>query len=208
MDEDNEVDFVDYLDLFFLGFAPAPSQGYFPIADRILSNTTESFAVYAQADFQIGENGTLTVGARYTDEEKTVDFQGTVNSAGMVAAGIPLEQSEQEITPRIAYAHKFTDNLMMYASATNGFKSGGWNARGSSSAALQAFAPETIWSYELGMRADWMDGRLRTNVTAFYSDLEDLQTTAATPDGQFLTTNAGGLEVPGIEAEITASADR
>ena len=94
--------------------------------------------------------------------------------------------------------------MMMYVSATNGFKSGGWNARGSSSAALQAFAPETIWSYELGMRADWMDGRLRTNVTAFYSDLEDLQTTAATPDGQFLTTNAGGLEVPGIEAEITA----
>jgi len=204
MDEDNEVDFVDYLDLFFLGFAGAPSQGYFPIADRILSNTTESFAVYAQADFQIGENGTLTLGARYTDEEKTVDFQGTVNSAGMVAAGIPLEQNEQEITPRIAYAHKFSDNMMMYASATNGFKSGGWNARGSSSSALQAFAPETIWSYELGMRADWMDGRLRTNVTAFYSDLEDLQTTAATPDGQFLTTNAGGLEVPGIEMEVTA----
>ena len=58
------------------------------------------------------------------------------------------------------------------------------------------------------MRADWMDGRLRTNVTAFYSDLEDLQTTAATPEGSFLTTNAGGLEVPGIEAEITASAHR
>jgi iron complex outermembrane receptor protein len=49
-----------------------------------------------------------------------------------------------------------------------------------------------------------MDGRLRTNITAFYSDLEDLQTTSATQDGQFLTTNAGGLEVPGIEAEITA----
>ena len=206
MDEDNEVDFVDYLDLFFLGFAPAPSQGYFPIADRILSNTTESFAVYAQADIQVGENGTLTLGARYTDEEKTVDFQGgpNLNSAGMVAAGIPLEQNEQEITPRIAYAHKFSEDMMMYLSATNGFKSGGWNARGTSSAALQAFAPETIWSYEFGMRADWMDGRLRTNVTAFYSDLEDLQTTAATPDGQFLTTNAGGLEVPGVELEITA----
>ena len=96
----------------------------------MLSNTTESFAVCAQADIKIGNNGTLTLGARYTDEEKTVDFQGTVNSAGMVAAGIPLSQSEQEITPRIAYAHKFTDNFMMYASATNGFKSGGWNARG------------------------------------------------------------------------------
>ena len=76
MDEDNEVDFVDYLDLFFLVFVP-PSPG--SDADRVLSNTTESFAVYAQADIQIGENGTLTLGARYTDEEKTVDFQGTVN---------------------------------------------------------------------------------------------------------------------------------
>ena len=204
MDEDNTVDFVDYLDLAAVGVPAPPSTAFLTLADRVLSNTTESFAVYAQADIKIGNNGTLTLGARYTDEEKTVDFQGTVNSAGMVAAGIPLSQSEQEITPRIAYAHKFTDNLMMYASATNGFKSGGWNARGSSSAALQAFAPETIWSYELGMRGDWMDGRLRTNITMFYSDLEDLQTTSATPDGQFLTTNAGGLEVPGIEAEITA----
>jgi iron complex outermembrane receptor protein len=204
MDEDNEVDFVDYLDLAAVGVPAPPSTAFTTLADRILSNTTESVAVYAQADIKIGTNGTLTLGARYTDEEKTVDFQGTVNSAGMVAAGIPLSQSEQEITPRIAYAHKFTDNFMMYASATNGFKSGGWNARGSSSAALQAFAPETIWSYELGMRGDWVDGRLRTNITLFYSDLEDLQTTSATPDGQFLTTNAGGLEVPGIEAEITA----
>ena len=204
MDEDNTVDFVDYLDLAAVGVPAPPSTAFLTLADRVLSNTTESFAVYAQADIKIGNNGTLTLGARYTDEEKTVDFQGTVNSAGMVAAGIPLSQSEQEITPRIAYAHKFTDNFMMYASATNGFKSGGWNARGSSSDALQAFAPETIWSYELGMRGDWVDGRLRTNITLFYSDLEDLQTTSATPDGQFLTTNAGGLEVPGLEAEITA----
>ena len=204
MDEDNEVDFVDYLDLGAVGVPVPPSTAFTTLADRVLSNTTESFAVYAQADIQIGENGTLTLGARYTDEEKTVDFQGTVTSAGMVAAGIPLSQNEQEITPRIAYAHKFSEDMMMYVSATNGFKSGGWNARGTSSAALQAFSPETIWSYELGMRGDWMDGRLRTNITLFYSDLEDLQTTSATPDGQFLTTNAGGLEVPGIEAEITA----
>ena len=165
------MDFVDYLDLAAVGAPVPPSTAFLTLADRILSNTTESFAVYAQADIQIGENGTLTLGARYTDEEKTVDFQGTVNSAGMVAAGIPLSQSEQEITPRIAYAHKFTENMMMYASATNGFKSGGWNARAASSDQLQAFAPETIWSYEFGMRADWMDGRLRTNVTAFYSYL-------------------------------------
>ena len=112
MDEDNEVDFVDYLDLGAVGVPVPPSTAFTTLADRVLSNTTESFAVYAQADIQIGENGTLTLGARYTDEEKTVDFQGTVNSAGMVAAGIPLEQNEQEITPRIAYAHKFSEGLL------------------------------------------------------------------------------------------------
>ena len=128
----------------------------------------------------------------------------------MVAAGIPLAQSEQEITPRIAYAHisSLTD-MTMYVSATNGFKSGRLECTWARAPEhLQAFAPETIWPYELGMRADWMDGRLRTNVTAFYSDLEDLQTTAATPDGQFLTTNAGGLEVPGIEAGDHGAAHR
>ena len=204
MDEENTTDFRDYLDLAFFGAPLPPSTAWLNIADRVMENTTESFAVYAQADIQVGENGTLTLGVRYTDEEKEVDFTGTVNSAAMVAAGIPLSQTEDKFTPRIAYAHRFTDQLMMYASATNGFKSGGWNARGSSSTALQAFGPESIWSYELGMRGEWMDGRLRTNITAFYSDLEDLQTTSATQDGQFLTTNAGGLEVPGIEAEITA----
>jgi len=204
MDEENTTDFRDYLDLAFFGAPLPPSTAWLNIADRVMENTTESFAVYAQADIQVGENGTLTLGVRYTNEEKEVDFTGTVNSAAMVAAGIPLSQTEDKFTPRIAYAHRFTDQLMMYASATNGFKSGGWNARGSSSTALQAFGPESIWSYELGMRGEWMDGRLRTNITAFYSDLEDLQTTSATQDGQFLTTNAGGLEVPGIEAEITA----
>jgi len=204
MDEENTTDFRDYLDLAFFGAPLPPSTAWLNIADRVMENTTESFAVYAQADIQVGENGTLTLGVRYTDEEKEVDFTGTVNSAAMVAAGIPLSQTEDKFTPRIAYAHRFTDQLMMYASATNGFKSGGWNARGSSSTELQAFGPESIWSYELGMRGEWMDGRLRTNITAFYSDLEDLQTTSATQDGQFLTTNAGGLEVPGIEAEITA----
>ena len=79
MDEDNEVDFVDYLDLGAVGVPVPPSTAFTTLADRVPSNTTESFAVYAQADFKVGDNGNLTLGARYTDEE-TVDFQGTVTS--------------------------------------------------------------------------------------------------------------------------------
>lgn len=203
MDEDNKVDFADYLDLAFLGAPGPPSTAFLALADRVLSNGTQSLAVYAQADIKIGEKGTLTLGARYTDEEKTFGYSGTITNADLDAAGVPRKQSEQKVTPRIAYSYAASDDMMIYASITNGFKSGGWNARESVAAAALPFGPEEIWAYEAGVRADWMDGRLRTNITAFYSDLEDLQTTSAYA-GDFLTTNAGGLEVTGLEAEITA----
>ncbi len=197
LDEDNRTDFADYV------------FGFLRLADRVLENTTQSWAVYAQGDISIGERGTLTVGARFTDEEKEIalsDNTGAdvLTTANLIAAGVPIKQTESNVTPRIAYRHEFNDDLSAYVSATNGFKSGGWNARGTSPGAFLPFGPEEIWSYEVGLRADWADGRVRTNVTLFYSDLEDLQTTSATPDGQFLTTNAGGIENPGLELEMTA----
>lgn len=203
MDEDNKVDFADYLDLAAVGVPVPPSTAYLALADRVLSNGTKSMAIYAQADIKIGDKGTLTLGARYTDEEKTFGYSGSITNADLDAAGVPRKQSEQEVTPRIAYSHAVNDDMMIYASITNGFKSGGWNAREAVAETALPFGPEEIWAYEAGIRADWMNGRLRTNITAFYSDLEDLQTTSAYA-GDFLTTNAGGLEVTGLEAEITA----
>jgi len=195
LDEDNRTDFADYL------------FGFLRLADRVLDNSTSSYALYAQGDLKVGEKGTLTIGARFTDEEKKIRLKdntgnGILTTAGLVAAGIPLSQSENNVTPRFAYSYDFNDELMTYVSATKGFKSGGWNARGGSPAAFEPFGPETIWSYELGMRAEWLDGTLRTNLTGFYSEVDDLQITAATPTGQFLTTNGGGLEVTGAELEL------
>ncbi|MEM8984254.1 MAG: TonB-dependent receptor, partial [Pseudomonadota bacterium] len=196
LDEDNSTDFADYV------------FGFLQLADRVLDNSAQSWAVYAQGDIQVGDNGTLTLGLRYTDDEKDVGFSdntgGDLTTAALIAAGVPTSQDEQIVTPRIAYAHQFSDDMMGYVSATRGFKSGGWNARGTSAISLQPFGPETLWSYELGLRADYFDDRLRVNATLFQTDLEDLQTTAATPSGQFLTTNAGGLDVTGLELEITA----
>ena len=199
LDETNSTDFADYV------------FGFLRLADRVLVNTTPSWAVYAPGDILIGDRGTLTIGARFTDEEKEIGLSdntgaGVLTTANLVAAGVPIKQTESNVTPRIAYRHAFNDDVSAYVSATNGFKSGGWNARGTSPGAFLPFGPEEIWSYEVGLRADWAEGRVRTNLTLFYSDLDDLQTTSATPDGQFLTTNAGGIENPGLELEMTALA--
>jgi len=204
LNEDNETDFADWL------------FGSFLLADRVMENTTDSWAVYAQGDYALSDQWTLTLGARYTDETKEISITDnigargvipgtiTLETANLIAAGIPVEQEESIVTPRIALKYDYSDDLMVYASATRGFKSGGWNAREALAATMEPFGPEKLWAYELGFRADMLDNLVRANGTLFYTDLEDLQTTSATPSGNFLTTNAGGLEVTGFELEVNA----
>ncbi|MEM7613064.1 MAG: TonB-dependent receptor, partial [Pseudomonadota bacterium] len=102
LDENNTTDFADYL-----------NGGALVLADRVLENGTESWAVYGQADIGIGERGTLTIGARYTDETKDISASDNlptqlITNAILTSAGIPLEQDESIVTPRIAYAHDFS----------------------------------------------------------------------------------------------------
>jgi iron complex outermembrane receptor protein len=114
---------------------------------------------------------------------------------------------DSKVTPRVAIQFQQTDELMWYASATNGFKSGGWNARGVTAEEMQPFKIEQNWSYELGMRSDWWDNRLRINVTGFFTEIEDYQVPNGFTNEQgqiiFLTTNRSGLETKGVEVEMT-----
>ena len=205
MSEENTTDFADYLDYGGLGIPGLPPGSFIAqLADRKIQNDTESLSVYAQVDYKVGEKGTLTLGTRWTDDTKEIDFTGSITTQMLIDAGVPTQLNTGKMTPRIAYSIDISEDVMTYVSATKGFKSGGWNSRATSGPAAASFDAEQLWSYEVGLRGDYMDGRLRTNFTAFYTDLEDLQTTSITPDGTFLTKNAGGMEVLGLEAEVTA----
>ena len=98
---------------------------------------------------------------------------------------------------------------MLFRSATRGFKSGGWNARGTAPVANQALDPEKVWSYEAGMRSEWADRKLRFNVTLFQLDVKGLQTPSAfvAPSGaiSFITRNFAGLKNTGYEVELIAN---
>jgi iron complex outermembrane receptor protein len=124
----------------------------------------------------------------------------------MVALGIPLKLNTKLFTPRVAFKYDVSDDANVFASATRGFKSGGWNARGSTPGANTAFEPEKVWSYEAGLKSEWLDRSLRFNLTAFLLDVEDLQTPSAfvAPNGSisFITKNFAGLKNTGFEAEL------
>jgi iron complex outermembrane receptor protein len=211
LDERNKTDFADV-------FANALVFG-----DRTLTNETEALAGYVQADANVTDWLKLTAGVRYTDETKTLDVRdnrvscndGVVEAsclfnANLVANGvrIPTKLKTKIWTPRFAVNVKPNDDILLFASATRGFKSGGWNARATAPSQMLPFAPEKVWSYEGGIKADLFDRRVRANLTGFWLDVSDLQVLGgllnpATGALTFLSRNFADYRNKGIEAELT-----
>ena len=222
MDEDNTTNFTDWAN--FSSFPPATPPFPPPFLGKInvrtpMKNTTQTYAVYGQFDWNVTDKLGLLAGGRWTDEEKDFSMTGVlaggpVDDAAIVAAGIPLEQSEDKFTYKLGLDYQFTDDIMAYGTVTTSFKSGGWNARGFSVVELEDFGPEDVISYETGLRSEWFDSRLRTNLTLFLAQYDDVQIATTTqdtgdpndpPPGLFLTTNAGDTEIKGLELEVASA---
>lgn len=219
--ENAATDFADIFNAFFIS-SLKPIFGTAPLvlSDRLLVSSTIAHAVYTQWNYHLTDQVTLTAGIRFTDEVKRFDVNsdpvvarfpnnliiGHLSSAGLSAAGIPHAQHTALPTPRFAAQYQYTPDVMFFASITRGFKSGGWNARGESSAADTNFAPEKVWSEEVGMRSDWFDKRLRVNLTGFYAYDEKIQIPAEVLINNvatFTTTNPADMEIYGAELETT-----
>jgi iron complex outermembrane receptor protein len=120
---------------------------------------------------------------------------------------IPTKLSAKLWTPRFAANFKPNDDLLFFASATRGFKSGGWNARATAPSQALPFDPEKVWSYEAGIKSDLFDRRVRANITLFQLDVSDLQILAGllnTTTGAltFITRNFADYRNRGVEAEF------
>lgn len=185
------------------------------LADRLLTNDTVAIAGYLQGDINVTSKLIATLGGRYTYEEKTVGVESNRNplvpvanditTAGLTAAGTPTRLGTSQFTPRFVLTYKLNDDVSVYGSATKGFKSGGWNARSTNAAAFTSFDPETTWSYELGLRSELFNRKLRFNLTAFQAFTDNLQQSASfrLPSGSstFVTRNVGTLDARGFELE-------
>ncbi len=215
IDERNRTDFADL-------FTISPTTTL-RLADRQLRNSTSAYAGYLQADFNLSDQIKLTAGVRYTDEKKTLRFNdnrascndGTLeasclDNANLIAANgvlIPTRQRVKIWTPRFAANFKPNDDLLFFASATRGFKSGGWNARATAPSQALPFDPEKVWSYEAGIKSDLFNRRVRANVTVFQLEVSDLQILAGllnptTGALTFLSRNFADYRNRGVEAEF------
>jgi iron complex outermembrane recepter protein len=192
---------------------PAPRALFVAVSPDIKSR---SYAFFAQASYTMVERLTATLGARYTSERKTLDqdvLRSSENPAtfGAVLPGFPIgfhsSRDDSAFTPKIGLDYQLTEDALLYASATKGFKSGGFNFS-ATTPATAGFAPEKIWSYEGGLKTEWLEHRLRVNATGFYYDYTDLQVQQLISAGTLTIGNAATAHVKGLELEAVGKVTR
>lgn len=218
--EDNTTALAQIVDRQALGETPASEPTL--VADRSFTNNTNATAGYLQVDAHPSRTLTLTGGIRYTDEQKTFSFRDNrpicagadpvcLDTANLIAengTAIPTKQTTKLWTPRIAANYKPNEDVMLFASAARGYRSGGWNAGATSPDEVLPFGAEKVWSYETGFKSEWLDRRVRVNLTGFFIDASGSQvpSTLAHADGSLspVTRNAADFENKGVELEVAA----
>ena len=180
----------------------------FALNDQFFKNDTTSLAAYAQGDYKITSAFTATLGARFTNEKKDVVANPNApglgyTTADIQAVGYPTSLETNQFTPRLALQYQFNPDLMVFTSATRGFQGGGWNGlTGTNPIDFNNFGPETIWSYEAGLRSTPSDN-LRLNLTLFYQDVQHYQLLSDNPHTRsFDTSNAANLYAYGAEMQL------
>ncbi len=165
---------------------------------------TDSTAGYVQGTYEIFSATNLTVGGRYTHERRrakthAINFPGGGGVFSIIGPTV-ASTSYNEPTWRVALDHRLTDEFMIYASASTGFKAGGYNM---SNLSQPAYGPEKITAYEAGFKSDLLDGRLRVNAAGFYYDYTNVQVQQAIAGISFIR-NGSGAEIYGVDVDAEA----
>lgn len=177
------------------------------LADDVAMDTF-SWSLFGQLDYYLTEATTLTAGIRYTTDEREVS--GTTFGAvgGFTALSVDYSDSEtfDEPTWRLALSHDFSDATMGYVSYNRGFKSGLFNLNvlDPINGLGPAIEPERLDAYEAGLKAEFLDGRVRLNAAAFSYGYENLQITLSSTGGATII-NAAEASMFGGEIELLAA---
>lgn len=186
---------------------------------------TVSKAIYAQGSYTFDDQWSMTFGGRYTSDKKEALVQAysyvgldTSVPPAAVVSDFSNEETFSHFSPRVGVEFQASDDLMYYASYSQGFKSGGFNMRAKQNAdplgAHLPFNEEIVNTYEVGFKSELLDNRLRLNSSLFFSDYQDMQVTTTSlrdtdGDGKVETpvqvvVNAGEATIKGLELEAKA----
>ena len=171
--------------------------------------------IFMNNDIDLGDDWILTLGARYTLEEKDVEV-ATAGNGTCVVVSHQCEfdfrdgNSWRNVTPKIGLQRWLSTRAQLYGHYTKGFRSGGYNLRNTSpTAAPGPFDEEEQDSLEIGLKSELAGGRMRLNVAAFHNQIYGMQrqvTSADAAGGAIqVTANTADATIQGLEAEVLAA---
>ncbi|CAN5204826.1 TonB-dependent receptor [soil metagenome] len=167
--------------------------------------TTDSVSGFGEVTIPLGASTTITAGARYTNDQRSITGQTVVVGSNVpgstnVIVALPVgngDFKESKPTWRVSLNHNFTPEILGYISYNRGFKSGNFNTVAPSD---PAFNSEVIDAYEVGAKTTFFDHRLRFNAAAFYYKYDNLQLNQLS-GSSLRTTNAGAAEIKGVDVD-------
>lgn len=182
--------------------------------DRASEVFSKSYAAYGQLTWNANDKLHITIGGRYTQDEKkgaliasrNIDYR--VDTVRAAANGYtPLDKKWTRFNPMATIAYDLNDDVHSYLKYSTGYRAGGASSR---TANYLAFNPESVKNYEVGLKADMFDRHARINIAAYMMerngsqvDLSTIQPTATGNFNNLVTFNAPGTtKIRGIEADL------
>ena len=189
--EDTDIDFNIYSHTYGMSF-------FHPVADI----ETTSWAVFADGTYTLFDRLHLTAGLRFDYQ----DLEGDVKD-DVFGVTYNKDQDFDEWLPKFSVAYDFTDDVMVYTSASKGYMVGEYNPYCSMNPIEENFTydEEKTWNYEAGIKTAWFNNKLIANLSIFYIDIEDKQVSEIDINTMIASiTNAAKAHSQGCELEIQA----
>jgi len=178
------------------GLVLVANDGTFPANSR-------AWALFGEASYPVTSTLTALVGLRYFEDEREQDARSTVFGTTSVDQA---RETFDALSPRFNLAWQPNDRLNLYANIAKGFRSGGFNSTSTGAGLVevpQSFAPEELWSYEVGLKAQTSDRSLVAEIAVYRNEWSDVQSLAfATGLPISFTVNGGKLAGWGAETSI------
>ena len=199
------------------------------VANWSARNTSKSLGLFAQLDYTLPTNTTISGGVRYNHEKISVAFDNLVGTAtaNQCATGNPLcrgSNTDSVVTWKGSISQELAPQVMVYGSVARGYKGYAYdittgfnparinaalNGTGAGLLGVGPVKPETSTSYEIGLKSRFADNRVQFNLIGFLTDYNNFQAQSAIlvgtpPAPQFVLNNVGKLRTKGFEVELTA----
>lgn len=200
-----------------------------PLFDQL--NNASSVAVFGELTYRFIPRAAVTLGGRYTRDEKDFDMvvrntlsaaeideiAGRLNRAPSLNPAVEVYRASaaeewSEFTPKATLSFDLNDDAMLFATLSEGFKSGGFvGLAATAAAATRSFAPETARNIEVGLKSTLLDGRLQLNASYYSLDFKDMQLRdrillipGDVTSAVVTVVNAGEAAIDGVELDFVA----